>query len=297
MSRILLLTFACMIWGLGFAATRWTFEVYDPYWSNALRFLLASSLTIPILLWRRALRFNRPVLLCSVFLFAGLQAQTIGIEGTTLAKSGFLTAFYAIFTPILLYLKTGVNYRKTYWFLVGLAFLGVAFLCELSWEGFNRGDAWLLLSALFFSLHIIAVDSYAQKVHPVDFNFQQVLLVGLMASAMAFSLQGMPPLWPLFEFSRLLSPSPILGFVILAFFSSMIAFTIQIYAQKRIRAHVVSLVFLSESVFSAFFGMIFFAEFLSPKGVIGASLVLLAVGLIPFASRFEKRPAESAIPA
>ncbi len=290
MLRILLLTFACFIWGLGFAATRWTFEAYDPYWSNALRFILAASLSVPILLWRGELRFKKQVFLCAILLFAGLQAQTIGIEGTTLAKSGFLTTFYAIFTPILLYLKTGVGYRKTYWLLVGLAFLGIAFLCELSWEGLNRGDGWILLSALFFAVHIIAVDAFAQKENPLDFNFQQILFIAMLSTVFSLILKGPPPLAPLFEFSRILSPSPIAGFLILAIFSSMIAFSIQVYAQQRIRAHVVSLVFLSESVFSAIFGVVFFSEYLSLTALFGALLVLVSVGLVPFATRFEKGP-------
>jgi drug/metabolite transporter (DMT)-like permease len=51
--NFLLLAFAMMIWGLGFIATRWALTGLDPYWTIALRFLLAGSLGLPFLIYKR----------------------------------------------------------------------------------------------------------------------------------------------------------------------------------------------------------------------------------------------------
>ena len=57
--NFLLLAFAMMIWGLGFIATRWALTGLDPYWTIALRFLLAGSLGLPFLIYKRTFFKNR----------------------------------------------------------------------------------------------------------------------------------------------------------------------------------------------------------------------------------------------
>lgn len=290
MLRIFLLALACLIWGLGFVGTRWTLEVYDPYWSNSLRFIFAALLSAPVLIYRKAFKLSFGALTCALCLLAALQLQTIGIGLTTLAKSGFLTAFYAIFTPIFGMLFYGQHYRKTYWALVGLALLGIAFLCDLDWKTFNRGDAWVLASAVFFSLHIMAVDYFGQEEDALNFNFQQIIIMAVLGGGLTYLFKGGTDLTALFNWPDLLRPSPLAGFLIVSIFSSMLAFSIQVYAQKGTPTHVVSLVFLSESVFSALFGVLLFEEFLNLNGVFGASLVMVSVAFVPFATRYKKRP-------
>lgn len=279
---------ACFIWGLGFAATRWTLESYDPYWSNTIRFAIAALFSLPVLLWKKKCRVSRGVFLCSVCLLLGLQLQTIGIGQTTLAKSGFLTAFYAIFTPLIQMSLTRKGYSWKYWVLVSLALFGIALLCDLSWQGFNVGDAWILASALFFSLHILAIDRYGQKEDSLTFNFQQIVLTAFMAIGLTVIFRPLPDFTPLMDWSKVFVPSPLAGFLVLSLFSSMLAFSIQVFAQKGTPAHIVSLIFLSESVFSAIFGVLFFQEFLNTRGMIGAFLVILSVAFIPASLKIKK---------
>lgn len=290
MLRIFLLTMACFIWGLGFVGTRWTLDVYDPYWSNSLRFIFAAILSAPLLLYRKAFRFSLGACVCGICLLLALQLQTIGIGLTSLAKSGFLTAFYAIFTPLFGMLFYSEHYRKTYWGLVALALVGIAFLCDLDWKSFNEGDAWVLASAVFFSLHIMAVDYFGQGEDALNFNLQQIMIISILGGGLTYFFVGPTDLTPLFNLSDLLRPSPLAGFLIVSLFSSMLAFSIQVYAQQGTPTHVVSLIFLSESVFSALFGVLLFDEFLNLNGVLGATLVMVSVALVPFATRYKKRP-------
>lgn len=286
--RILLLILATLIWGFGFVATKWTLLFFDPTWTNSLRFVLAAGIVLPVLVWKKRLKLSLPVGVCSLLMLAGLQMQTVGINSTTMTKSSFFTAFYAIFTPVLMKMIYKQKFRLGYWILLLCSLVGVGFLCELSLDGLNLGDGFILGSALLFALHILAIDKWAQEEHPVLFNFQQILYVGIMGLPFSFLSSGVPDLDSLWKWSALVPPGPMAGLIFLSLFSSIGAFSIQVYAQQTTRAHVVSLIFLTESVFGAFFGFWLYQEKLSVIGLVGAGLILLSVALVPLFTRFEK---------
>ena len=284
-TRILLLTLATFIWGMGFVGTRWTLNAYSPYWSNALRFLFAGILSLPILIFYKTHR--RPkndlykAVICSLALGLGLGLQTMGIKHTSLAKSGFLTTFYAIFTPLLAWGFLNKHFRKSYWFLVGLSLIGVFFLCDLEFERFNNGDFYILVSAILFSIHILLLDRFANDFNSLELNGLQCLFIGLGSCFIGATIDSFPSFAPLISLDQAGGRQVVLGFLILSVFSSFIAFSIQIYVQKDMAPHIVSLIFLMESVFATAFGFLFFDETISRLGLFGCFLVLLSVSLIP----------------
>jgi len=289
MINMLLLTLATMIWGFGFVGTRWTMIDYSPLWSNALRFIIAGLLSLPYLMVKGKLKSYKSVIIASILLYTALQLQTTGVKITTLAKSGFLTTFYAIFTPIFSMIFQKQRFRKSYWFLVFTSMIGILFLCELQIDNFNRGDFLILLSAIVFSWHILIVDKIANSENPVAFNFWQCVIIGLIGLPIAYLSEGSVSLTPLFKFDHLFQQSSLDGFLVVAVLSSMLAFTIQVVSQKGLKPHVVSLIFLMESVFSAIFGYFFFDEKLSTMGLIGALIVLTSVALTPKFTSYEKK--------
>lgn len=289
MLNMLLLILATLIWGFGFVGTRWTMIDYSPYWSQALRFIIAGLLSLPYLLIKGKLNSYKSVIIASILLYAALLLQTIGVNVTTLAKSGFLTTFYAIFTPIFSMIFQRQRFRKSYWFLVFTSMIGILFLCELRFDNFNHGDFLILLSAIVFSWHILVVDKIANTENPVAFNFWQCVIVGLIGLPIAYFIEGGVSLEPLLKVNQLFQKSSLDGFIIVAVFSSMLAFTIQVISQKGLKPHVVSLIFLMESVFSAGFGYLFFDEKLSTLGLTGALIVLTSVALTPKFTSYKKK--------
>ncbi len=284
----LMMILATFIWGAGFVGTRWTLDDYSPTWSNAMRFVLATIFISPYLI-KNFKKLNFKVTAISGFiLYLGLHFQTLGIAQTTMAKSGFLTAFYALFTPVILVFIFKEKIKTSFWGLLLIAIAGIALLCEMSLDNFNTGDTYILISAFFFSCHILWIDRCAQKEDPMNFNFWQCPFVALLAVSWALIAEGGVPIEPLLRFQELGQASTISGFLILSVFSSLVAFTIQISAQKKLRAHIVSLIFLLESVFASIFGYFLFGEVLSPIALSGAALVVLSVALIPVLSRPKK---------
>lgn len=283
-----LLTIAAMIWGAGFIGTKWTFTDYGPYWSNTIRFILASLFILPFLFYKfkrnRGFQFYKAPLLCSVLLFLGMITQTIGLKYTTVSKSGFLTTFYAFFTPIILMMLYRYRYQKTFWPLLATSLFGIFMLCDMSFNHFNIGDFWTLVCAFIFSFHIILIGNIANNYNAIELNGMQCVGVMFLSIPCAFYFEGVPDLGPalVLDFKP---GSTLLGFIILGIFSSNIAFSIQAHAQKFIPPHFVSLLFLFESVFAALLGNIFLGEKLSALNFFGCLVVLTSVSLVPFYGR------------
>jgi drug/metabolite transporter (DMT)-like permease len=298
--QLIFLLLTTAIWGFGFIATRWTLELFDPLWANTLRYVLAGILALPILIMRGSFkgdwRRHRGAVVAGLFLFSCMYLQVWGLVHTTVAKSGFLTTFYVFFTPILGILLFRERYPWTLWFCIALSLIGVALLGDLRFDGLNRGDALTIGCALLGAAHIVVIARLAHTIHdPIEFNFMQCLSMGVIGVPFALLIEGLPPLSELGPMSSILGATPLGGLFFLAVFSSLIAFTMQVVAQKAIPAHLVSMIFLLESLFAAFFGWLVLGEGLSALNMGGAFIILLSVMLAPMIEYKKKAVARTAL--
>ena len=284
--NIFLLVFATAIWGYGFIATRWTLVVLDPFWANALRFAVAGICSTPFLLYKKSFTRKDNILkksfISSIFLLGILLFQTIGLSLTTVAKSGFITTLYTLFIPIITMIAFKKKYRPTFWILLLMAMLGMALMSNLEIKDLNLGDFYTLICAVFGALHIIYVGQIANNIDsPVEFNFLQNFFVALMSTVIAFVFKGTVDISVVFEPGH----NVLIGLLYLGIFSSMISFTAQIVAQKKIPDHIAGLIFLTEAPFAAMFGFLILNETLNAMNLFGASVILLAVILVPALGR------------
>lgn len=284
--NIILLTLSTIVWGFGFVAARWTFTSFDPFWSTALRFLVAALLSLPFLIYKKSFWRKKNVLkkaaFSSVLLFGTLLFQTLGLNITTVAKSGFITTLYSLFIPLIMMIFAGKSYRSTFWALVLMALAGMGLMCNLEIKDLNRGDFLTLLCSICAALHILYVGKVASVIEsPVEFNFLQNFFVSLFAISMAFIFKGSVDLSPLKD----IHSEALRGLLFLGIVSSMISFTIQVVAQKKIPAHIAGLIFLMESPFAAIFGYFVFRESLTVMNIIGALLIMFSVILVPVFGR------------
>lgn len=284
--NIFLLILATCIWGFGFIATRWSLETLDPYWANALRFAVAGAASLPVLLYKKSFTRKDNILLksfiSSVFLLGVLLFQTIGLTLTTVAKSGFITTLYTFFIPLITIIAFKKKYRLTFWLLIVMALIGMALMCNLEINELNRGDFYTLICSAFAALHIIYIGTIANKISsPLEFNFLQNFFVAAISIPIAFIFSGT------LDFSKVTGPgnNVLIGLLYLGIISSMISFTIQIIAQKKIPAHIAGLIFLMESPFAAVFGYYLLGESLNGMNITGAGLIVLSVLLVPVLGR------------
>ncbi len=279
MKSSLLLLLAVIIWGFGFIATRWTFTLFSGDWSNFLRFLLASLAVTPYLVWyHKKWRKNEIMLsaLGAFFLFLVMHLQTIGLELTTVSKSGFITTLYVLVTPFFAYFIDRKKVGMLFWMVVLLSLVGLALLVNLEWDNFNRGDFYTLCCAFFGGTHIYYIGKIEKKIHSIMiFSFWQIIFATLyiFLFVILFSKTSEFHLIP----QMIHYPLVMAGFFCVSVLSTIVAFTIQIIAQKTVPAHVAGLLFLLEAPFATYFGWYFLNEGVSSKQILGACLLIGSV--------------------
>lgn len=281
--NVLLLLFATAIWGFAFVAARWVLDFYDPFWVNAFRFLLAGVLSLPFLIYKKSFtrkdNILKETLFTSLLLFGILIFQTIGLETTTVAKSGFITTLYTLIIPIIGVIFYQKKFKSSFWLLIALALTGVAMMCNFEIHNLTIGDFYTFLCAICGALHIIYVGKFARKIESaIEFNFLQNFFTGVIATVTALLLSDIPSLEPLFNYQNNLA---LMGVLFLGIISSMISFTAQVIAQKNIPDHFAGLIFLMESPFAALFGFLALSEKLSLLNLVGASLIVVSIILVP----------------
>lgn len=293
----LLLVLAAFIWGTAFVAQSMGMDHIGPYTFNATRCFIGSAALVPVIHFFSRRGENREkekkgfwlcnrILLvggaaCGVMLSGGSLLQQMGLTSTTAGKAGFLTSLYIVIVPVLgvfLGRRAGVKV----WLGVVVALAGAWLLSgSVGSEGFSigLGEGQVLISALFFSLHILVIDHFSPKVDGVMLSCVQFFVAGVISLVLALLFEK--PAW-----GDLLSAwGPLLYTGVL---SSGVAYTLQIVGQKGLNPTVASLLMSLESVFAALSGWIILRQPLSPRELLGCGLVFGAVILAQLPDR--KKP-------
>lgn len=196
-------------------------------------------------------------------------AQQIGIAYTTTAKSGFLTALYVVFVP-LVSIFLGKRPEKKLWLCVLLGVAGLYFLCMKGTEGLGAGDLWTLLCAFLFSFQILSVSHFAGLTDGIRLSVWEFLTQSVIATVLMFVLEEPEPVA-----IRAALPAILYAGVM----SSGVAYTLQIVGQKDLNPTIASLAMCLESVFSAISGWIVLGEILSAREIFGCALMFGAIVL------------------
>ena len=206
---------------------------------------------------------------CGLALGIASNLQQFGLKYTTVGKAGFITAMYIVLVPVV-----GIFLKKTtgikIWFSVALAVAGLYLLCMT--EGFSIafGDFLVLLSALFFTMHILVIDHFSPKVDCVRMSCIQFLVSGLLSGVgmLLFeqpSLSAITAAWLPILYAGALSCG--------------VAYTLQIVGQKDMNPTVASLIMSLESVISLLAGWVILGQTLSVKELFGCVLMCAAIVL------------------
>lgn len=263
---------AAMIWGTAFSAQTVASEYVQPFAVNAFRGLVASAvlaLVCVVLKIRPGDRKQviRGSLLCGMALFIASNFQQYGIGEAGAGKSGFITALYIVLVPVF---GIFLNKRTTLkvWIAVFIAVVGMYFLCVKPGVTFGMGDLALLICAVMFTLQILAIDVYSERVNPIVLSAGQLLVCGVLSLIASL----------LTEKTALADFGPCLWQMLyVAIFSSCVAYTLQIFAQKGGNPSLVSLLLSLESVFALLGGMILLGEKMTGREYAGCALMGMAI--------------------
>lgn len=278
------LIFAGSLWGFGFVTTIWALERYSSSQIVFYRFVIAWLVGVLIdhlvfkKSWTRVLPDYKRALIPGFFLCAFMFLQTFGMKTTTATKSSFITTLYVLFVPLL---NFGFFKQKIHWAdfpLAAIALGGMYFLLGADFSTATVGDWITLLAAFVGALHIIFVGLGARASQDAfTFNNAQSFWVMIVSAGLLF-LPETTAQTSIFQwsFTGLL---PELGILYLAVASSVVAFTIQVRAQRVLSDQTATQLFLLEAPFSFSFAYLLLGEKLNPTQFFGACVILLSTFL------------------
>jgi drug/metabolite transporter (DMT)-like permease len=333
-SDILLLLTAA-VWGFGFVAQRSGMEYTGPFTYTAIRFMLGSLSLLPLIFLREKHRITPEFhtgdikekilsrsLIAGVCLFIAVSLQQIGIMFTTVGNAGFITSLYVVLTPvfgIFLGKKTGLpTWIGTVFTLTGLYCLSAA----ESGGSVNPGDLIVVISAVFWTCHVLLIDRFVQEADPIKLSSGQFAWCSLLAFAAALTLEprisqwassfaGVHELQPWRSLPDLAAsltkepfvPRTFLRGIIPILYGGLgsvgIAYTLQVVAQKDAPPAHATILLCLESPFAALGGIIILKEKPGAFTFLGFALMLCGM----FASQWEviagggkKRPRKAGKP-
>ena len=286
MTRIRLAVIAllgvCFTWGAAFVLMKDAIEK-QPYMDFlAVRFTLA-AVAMFVLRPKISSRFEpgdiKIGLALGVILAFGYITQTIGLEMTTAATSGFLTGLYVIFTPVLAWLIFRKKISKKLALAALVSAIGLAvFSGAATTLDFQIGQLWLVACAILYGLHILLLGKYGHGRNAYRFAMVQIAAVAAVCWGFALTDGYQPPptsdVWVAIVFTAVLSTAA--------------AFWVQTWAQTLMDASRAALIMTSEVVFTALIAIAAGQEPITVAVTFGGALMLGAMLIAEWPSKKEK---------
>jgi drug/metabolite transporter (DMT)-like permease len=264
---------AAAIWGFGFLLQMLGAKHLGPFSFAGLRFGLAALVLAPVLLRGRPTALEwKAGLVSGLALAAGATLQQWGMGSTSAANGGFITSLYVVIAPILTVLL-GRRVRPIVWCAVLIALPGF-WLMSFAPDASNplgsvgRGDAAVLGGAFCWAVHLLLVEHWTRRVHPLRFVFLQFAVVGVVGCVVGGVVER--PSLASIEAARW-------AIVVAAIFPTCVAFALQMIAQRTAPAPHAAIILSLEAVFALLAGAVVLGESLTGRAWIGAGLIFGAM--------------------
>jgi drug/metabolite transporter (DMT)-like permease len=267
------------VWGVTFVQVKDAVDVYPLFAFLAVRYAIATGV-LGVVGVRRVPSLGRSGVAAGTVLGAllglGIGLQTAGLERTTVSSTGFITGLYVVLTPIfgLALFRTRVGAEV--WLGVALAVAGLAMLSGVH-VGSTSGDLLVLASTSAQALQIVLVERVASRYDAIALTLVEMAacLVGFLAVALALGELAVPRGWTVWG-----------ALLVTGVFASALAYLIQVWAQRRLSAARIALVFALETVFAGLFGYWLSGDRLGWLGWGGCAAILAGIVLAePAAAR------------
>lgn len=280
-SNILLLITAA-VWGFAFVAQKAGTSL-GPFTYNGIRTMIGCISLLPVIAFfsrkspseaptseeRKALVTGG--IICGLFLFIASSLQQFGMYfDTDAGKAGFITTLYIVMVPIFgIFLKKKVSPKM--WICVIIGAIGF-YLLSMAGKGggfiLEKGDFLVLLCAVMFSFHILAIDHFSPKCDGIKLSCIQFFVAGAISLVLMFIFES-PKLSEILDCW--------LPIIYAGVFSSGVGYTLQILGQKNADPTTASLILSLESVFAVLGGVLIFSEKLTSLELIGCIVIFAAV--------------------
>ena len=276
---------AALIWGTAFVVQSVLGKLIPPLMVNALRSVIAAlTVYLSILIFRFAEKKKgavpqkqdrRALIIGGICTGAALTVasnlQQAGLMYTSAGKASFITALYTVLVP-LVGLLLGKRISRQVWLAVVLATVGLYLISITGADGFSmeKGDFLVFLCAFGYTAHVLLIDHFTKTVDGLHLSLVQFITCAVLSGILSLLTETA-------DFSSLPVGEWLWPLLYIGVFSSGVAFTLQILAQKGGDPTVVSLFLSLESVFGAIAGALLLHERMSPREITGCVLMFTAV--------------------
>lgn len=263
----------CGIWGLTFVVVKRAIEEIPPFQFLAIRFAIA-ALLLALVFPRQVPRMKgslRAGVLAGAALAAGYAFQTTGLQFTSATNAGLVTGLFVVIAPPL----AAITFRKrpSYdeWLSVLVAFGGLCLLTLGPGLATGKGDLLVLGCAFSFAIHIVLLARYSPVHDPRLLTMIQMGFSAMVFVAISAGFESPKPI---------ASQSVVFALLITSIGASAIAFLVQTWAQTHLDPTQTAVTLTMEPVFAGLAGFFLLGERLSPRGWLGAALILASTLLV-----------------
>ena len=267
------------IWGYTFVPVQKAIAVYPLFAFLAVRFAISTAALAPFawgslrVLPRRgwAAGLGAGTLLALAY---GL--QTAGLELTTVTSTGFITGLYVVFTPLFALALFRARVGVSVWAGVALAVAGLALLSGVPASS-GAGDLLVLASTAAQALQIVMIERYAARYDALALTLVEMaacfgVFTVIAAARGDLAVPRGATVWG--------------ALLVTGLFASALAYLIQIWAQRRLSAPRIAIVFSLETVWAGLFGYLLSGDRLGAAGLAGCAAILAGIVLAePAAAR------------
>jgi drug/metabolite transporter (DMT)-like permease len=211
---------------------------------------------------------RRAGLVLGIALGSGYLLQTLGLQTTSAAVSGFITGMFVVLTPLGAALLLREPPSGVAWLAVGVATVGLGLL---SLHGFAIGTGELLTlgCAAAFALHIVGLGRWASSYDAFGLAVVQLLAVTALCGVVAGpGGLAVPPdlgVWA--------------AVLLTALAATALAFVVQTWAQAHLPPTRAAVIMTMEPVFAGLIAVGVAGERFGARAAAGAVLVLAAMVL------------------
>lgn len=221
---------------------------------------------------RRGFRANlKGGICCGTVLVAATLFQQIGIVYTSAGKAGFITAMYMLFVPIIGFIVFKKRNSWLVWLAVVIGIIGMYLLCINEELMLTKGDALMLVCALFYSCHILCCDHFATGGEPVTISAIQFATASVISTILAFIFE-VPSAGQI--------KTAILPILYCGFVSGGLGYTSQMIGQKFADPAPASIIMSLEAVFAVLGGALMLHERMSIRETAGCIVMFAAIILV-----------------
>ena len=268
------------IWGTTFIAQDTGMDDIGPFTFNAVRFFVGFLAIVPLVFlfeFKKAkleLKLNYKTFIFLSFLigsslFLGSALQQVSLLYTDVANAAFFTIFYVPLVPIIIFLFNKRSLHWSVWPSVILCLIGGYLLTNFYDATVRLGDGLVILGALFWSTHIIFINSIIKSYNlPLTIGAVQTLIVAIFSFIFGIIYE---------EFILENIFKEIDSILYAGVLSGGFAFVLQIYAQKNITPAPAAIIFSFEGVFATIAAWFILNQMLSINNLFGCLFILIGV--------------------